>query len=269
MQNIFDNRYIVKLKLLLVVKFRGGKTMEGIRLNSYIAQCGVASRRKADCLIKDGLVYVNGEKVINIGTKVTTKDEVVVAGKIIHMQQGKVYILLNKPTGVITSCKDQFGRTTVLDIVGDVGVTLHTVGRLDYDTSGIIILTNDGDLTNRLTHPRYHIEKTYLVKVKGILTRQDVDKFKNGVIIDDGYKTLPAILRIIKTNKSMTKASVTISEGHNRQIRKMFAKIGHDVVQLKRIQIGNIKIGELKEGKFRYLTDEEIKEILKDKVYHK
>lgn len=243
--------------------------MEEMRLNSYIAKCGVASRRKADCLIEEGRVYVNDQKVVDMGIKVTIKDKVEVDGKVIHVQQDKVYILLNKPTGVITSCKDQFDRTTVLDIIGDVGVTLHTVGRLDYDTSGIIILTNDGDFTNKLTHPRYHVEKTYIAKVTGILTKKDMDELKRGVVIDDGYKTQPAILKIIKVNKSTTRVQVTISEGKNRQIRKMFKKVGHEVIRLKRVQIGNINIGNLKEGEFRYLSTDEVKDILKRKVYHK
>lgn len=245
------------------------KTMEEIRLNSYIAKCGVASRRKADKLIEDGLVHVNGKKVTNMGMKVTTKDKVEVNGEVVTIKQDKIYILLNKPTGVITSCKDQFRRTTVLDIVGDVGVRLHPVGRLDYDTSGIIILTNDGDFTNKMTHPKYHVEKTYIARVKGILTNKDVDDFKNGVVIDNGYKTAPAVMKIIKINKFTTCVQVTISEGRNRQIRKMFKKIGHDVLQLKRVQIGNIKIEDLKEGEFRYISTEEVKDTLKRKVYHK
>ena len=155
--------------------------MEEIRLNSYIAKCGVTSRRKADELIKKGLVFVNGKKVCDMGQKVTSCDHVTVDGMPIQKKNEKVYILLNKPVGVISSSKDQFERQTVMDIVGDVGERLHTVGRLDYDTSGIIILTNDGDFTYKLTHPKYHIETTYLVKVKGVLTREEVTILRNGM----------------------------------------------------------------------------------------
>ncbi|MBP5427387.1 MAG: rRNA pseudouridine synthase [Clostridiales bacterium] len=237
--------------------------MEGIRLNSYIARCGVASRRKADCLIRDGHVFVNGEKVSDMGIKVTTKDVVKVDGKIIKMPCDKVYILLNKPTGVITSCKDQFDRPTVIDIVGDIGVRLHTVGRLDYDTSGLIILTNDGELTNMLTHPKYHVEKTYVAKVKGQLTNQDVYQLENGIVIDDEYKTLPARIKILQKNKDTTRVKIVIREGKNRQIRKMFKNIGHKVLLLERVQIGNIKINDLKKGEFRYLSKQEAYGIIK------
>ncbi len=236
--------------------------MEKIRLNSYIAKCGVASRRKADLLIKEGLVFVNGKRVLDMGLKVSENDEVKVNGDSVKIKEEKIYILLNKPVGVICSSKDQFDRVTVMDIVGDMGTKLHTVGRLDYDTSGIIILTNDGDLTYKLTHPKYHIEKTYLVKIKGCLTKSDKEQLEKGIVID-GYKTLPAKIDIQKINKTSTNVEIKIYEGKNRQIRKMFSKLGYDVIKLKRIKIGDISIGNLKEGKFRNLSKKDIINILK------
>ena len=236
--------------------------MEEIRLNSYIAKCGVASRRKADELIKNGLVFVNGKKVCDMGHKVTSKDNVLVNGMCIKRNDEKVYILLNKPVGVISSSKDQFERQTVMDIIGDVGTRLHTVGRLDYDTSGIIILTNDGDLTYKLTHPKYHIQKTYLVKVAGILTKEDLAMLRNGIVIDNNYKTAPCKVKILKVNKCTTNVEITIYEGKNRQIRKMFAKLGHEVQKLKRIRIGHIEIGNLKEGRWRDLGKNDIEKLL-------
>lgn len=237
--------------------------MEKIRLNSYIAKCGLASRRKADLLIKEGLVFVNNEKVLDMGVKVSKNDEVKVNGTPIKIKNEKVYILLNKPVGVICSSKDQFDRLTVMDIVGDVGVRLHTVGRLDYDTSGIIILTNDGELTYKLTHPKYHVEKTYLVKIKGCLTKEHKKQLEDGVVIDNNYKTSSAKIDILKMNRVNTDVEITIHEGKNRQIRKMFSKLGYEVIKLKRIKIGSINIGNLKEGKFRNLAKKEVINILK------
>jgi 23S rRNA pseudouridine2605 synthase len=236
--------------------------MEKIRLNSYIAKCGVASRRKADLLIKEGLVFVNGKRVLGMGLKVSENDEVKVNGDSVKIKEEKIYILLNKPVGVICSSKDQFDRVTVMDIIGDMGTKLHTVGRLDYDTSGIIILTNDGDLTYKLTHPKYHIEKTYLVKIKGCLTKSDKEQLEKGIVID-GYKTLPAKIDVQKINNTNTNVEIKIYEGKNRQIRKMFSKLGYDVIKLKRIKIGDISIGNLKEGKFINLSKKDIINILK------
>lgn len=241
-----------------------GRDMEKIRLNSYIAKCGVTSRRKADLLIKDGLVCVNGKKILDMGFKVCESDEVEVNGVIVKIKDEKLYILLNKPIGVICSSKDQFDRVTVMDIVGDLGVRLHTVGRLDYDTSGLIILTNDGDLTYKLTHPKYHVEKTYVAKIKGCLAKEHKTMLENGVVIDDGYKTAPAKIKVIKINKASTNVEITIHEGRNRQIRKMFSKLGYEVIKLKRIRIGSIDIGNLKEGKFRNLSKKDILKILEN-----
>ena len=241
--------------------------MEEIRLNSYIAKCGVASRRKADELIKKGVVFVNDKKVTDLGQKVKTSDKVCVDGKIIKLTEEKIYILLNKPVGVISSSSDERDRATVMDIVGDVGTKLHTVGRLDYDTEGLIILTNDGDLTYKLTHPKYHIDKTYVAKVKGTLTKEDINTLKTGVIIDDNYKTQPAKVKILRVNKATTNVEIIIHEGKNRQIRKMFSKIGHEVVTLKRVQIGHISIGNLKVGRWRDLSKSDIEELIK--ISHK
>ena len=237
--------------------------MEEIRLNSYIAKCGITSRRKADELIKKGVVFVNGKKITDLGGKVKQTDKVCVDGKDIKLSEEKVYILLNKPVGIISSSKDEHDRATVMDIIGDVGTKLHTVGRLDYDTEGLIILTNDGDLTYKLTHPKYHIEKTYVAKVKGILAKEDIKLLRTGIVIDDNYKTKPAKVKILKVNKVTTNVEITIHEGKNRQIRKMFSKIGHEVVTLRRVKIGNISIGNLKVGRWRNLSKNDIEKLLK------
>lgn len=238
-------------------------SMEEIRLNSYIAKCGIASRRKADELIKKGVVFINSKKVVDLGQKVKPSDNVSVNGKIIKPTEDKLYILLNKPVGVISSSKDEHERITVMDIIGDMGTKLHTVGRLDYDTEGLIILTNDGELTYKLTHPKYHVDKTYVVKVKGILNNDDLKVLRTGIVIDDNYKTSPAKVKILKTNKVTSVAEITIHEGKNRQIRKMFSKIGHEVIALKRTQIGHIAIGNLKVGKWRNLSKNDIEKLFK------
>ncbi|MCX7843181.1 MAG: rRNA pseudouridine synthase [Clostridia bacterium] len=231
--------------------------MQEMRLQKYLAQCGLASRRKAEELIKQGRVSVNGIKVSEMGLKISERDIVLVDGKKTALEAKKIYIMLNKPCGYITSAKDQFSRKTVLDLVEGVEERVYPVGRLDYDTSGLLILTNDGEFTNRMTHPRHETNKVYIAEVKGRPDSQDLSSFEKGLSIDN-YITAPAKIKIMEKKADSTVAEIIIHEGRNRQIRKMCSAIGHPVISLKRIAIGGLKLGELPEGQWRYLTDAEI-----------
>lgn len=233
--------------------------MAEIRINKYLADSGICSRRRAEEIILQGKVFLNGKCVTELGTKVDTqKDVIKVEGKVIRPVSKKIYIMLNKPCGVITSSKDQFGRKTVLDFVKDIDERLYAVGRLDYDTSGLIILTNDGEVSQKITHPRNIVEKEYIARVMGIPARDEIEAFEKGLQIED-YITSTAKLRILKTFEKECELKVTIHEGKNRQVRKMCDKIGHPVILLKRVAIGKIRLANLKEGSFRHLTDTEVK----------
>lgn len=229
-----------------------------IRLQKYLAEAQVASRRKAEEIILQGRVRVNGEIITELGTKVESdRDIVTVDGKKVQISKKMVYIMLNKPEGCVTTVKDQFERKSVLDYVSDVKERVYPVGRLDYDTSGLLLLTNDGDLTYKLTHPKHNIEKTYIAMVDREPSMEDLESFKKGLFID-GRKTAPAEIEIVKKSK-LTTLNIKIHEGRNRQVRKMCAAIGCNVVRLKRISEGNLELGKLEKGTYRYLTDEEIK----------
>ena len=232
-----------------------------MRINKYIALCGVASRRKAEELILAGKVKVNDNIVTELSYQVDEENDVVkVDDKIIKEENKLVYILLNKPEGYITTVKDQFDRESVLDLVTDIKERVYPIGRLDYETSGLLLLTNDGDLTYKLTHPKHEVDKTYVARVKGKLTPDEIKMFKSGLKIED-YVTAPAKLKVIrydeKTNVSLLE--IKIHEGKNRQVRKMCKAINHPVLRLKRTAIGKIKIGECEIGKYRYLTEDEVK----------
>ncbi len=230
-----------------------------VRLQKYLADCGVASRRKCEEIILSGRVEVDGEVVEELGTKVDPKvNKVTVNGRVIKNNQEFRYILLHKPEGFITTAKDQFDRPSVIDIVGEVEERIYPVGRLDYDTSGLLLLTNDGDLTFKLTHPKHNVEKTYIARVAGIPDADAIESLKSGVYID-GYKTARAKVDIIKTLEGSASVKISIKEGKNRQVRKMFSAVGHEVVALKRIATGNLFLGELKRGEYRDLTEEEVK----------
>lgn len=232
-----------------------------MRINKYIASCGVASRRKAEELIISGRVTINGELITELSTTVDeTKDIVEVDGVPINQEEKKVYILLNKPEGYITTVKDQFDRPSVLDILKDVEERVYPVGRLDYETSGLLILTNDGDLTYKLTHPKHEVEKTYLAMVNGIISPEEKRRFENGLRIED-YTTAKAKLKIVKSDeeKNYSVCKITIHEGRNRQVRKMCKAIGHPVRNLRRIQMGRINIRGLEVGEYRNLTEDEVK----------
>lgn len=227
------------------------------RLQKYMADCGVASRRACEEIILSGRVKVNHIVIDELGFKVDNeRDEISVDGKTIKLVVKKLYIAFNKPTGVVSTVKDERGRKTLLDIV-KVTERIYPIGRLDYDTSGLILLTNDGDIYNRVIHPRQAINKVYIAEVQGIPDKIDISRFCSGIDIG-GYVTSNAQLKILnKTSKNST-LEIIIHEGKNRQIRKMCDAINHPVLNLKRISIGEIKLGELKLGNWRYLTKDEI-----------
>ena len=233
------------------------------RLQKYLAQCGVASRRKCEELILQGRVQVNGGTVTELGTKINPeKDKIKFDGKDVKQSQKLVYILLNKPIGYVTTADDQFGRDTVLDLV-KVKERIVPVGRLDMYTSGALILTNDGDFVYQVTHPKHEIEKTYTVTIKGIVQNNEVEHLRSGVKIDD-YITKPARVKILKTDteKDISRLEITIHEGKNRQVRKMCEAIGRKVLALHRSKIGNLGVKDLELGKWRYLNSKEVKGIL-------
>ncbi len=234
--------------------------MSKIRLQKYIAQSGILSRRKAEEIIKQGRVEVNGEILLEPWFPVGEKDCVKVDGKVITLEEKKIYIMLNKPEGYISTVKDQFSRKTVLDLVKEIKERIYPVGRLDYDTSGLLLLTNDGEFTYKLTHPKYEIEKIYIAEIEGIPTIKKIKEFENGLYIGD-FKTSPAKFRILKKKKNSGIVQITIHEGRNRQVRRMCQEIGHPVIKLKRIAIGNLNLGKLPEGKWRHLTKAEIESI--------
>jgi 23S rRNA pseudouridine2605 synthase len=241
------------------------------RLNKLIAQAGVASRRGADELIIAGEVSVNGTIITEPGTKADPeKDHIKVRGKLINARlaaREKVYILLNKPKGYLSSAADPEGRKLVTDLVKGFG-KLHPVGRLDYNTEGLIILTNDGDFTNTVASSKT-IPKVYEVKVKGLPNDNAINKLRRGVVLDDGFKTAPAQIKVLKGTDKNGWYEVTLYEGHNQQIRKMFDSIGHSVVKLKRIAIGSINYDRLPVGAYRELDEEEVKNIANPARYPK
>lgn len=225
-----------------------------MRLQKFLAEAGVASRRKAEEIIAAGRVLVNGI-VANVGESVAHGDEVLVDGTAISIAQKPVYIMLNKPAGVVSTAKDQFGRASVLDLVKGVDARLYPVGRLDFHSTGLVLLTNDGDLAYRLTHPKHHIPKTYVARVAHPIKPENIKDFEGGMYID-GYKTRPAQIEVL--DKGQRQARITLFEGRNRQIRKMFSAQKNEVVSLKRIAMGEIVLGELKSGEWRHLSSKEV-----------
>lgn len=228
------------------------------RLQKYMASCGVASRRKCEEYILDGRVKVNHLIINSLGTKVDPEvDYVEFDGKYIVKEENKVYFMLNKPLRCITTVKDEKDRETVIEIV-KCKERIFPIGRLDYMTSGLLLLTNDGNIYNKIMHPRVEISKIYVAKVQGVLTNDEIKIFRNGVDIGD-YMTAPCNIEILKCNNNVTEARVEIHEGKNRQIRRMFDAIGHSVLSLNRIKVGKLTLGDLKYGEYRKLTESEIK----------
>ncbi len=228
-----------------------------MRINKYIAQAGVASRRKADELIAAGNVKVNGAVLREPGYDVAEGDVVEVNGRRIAAEEKKVYILLNKPVGYVTTVSDDKDRPTVMDLVGDVDARIFPVGRLDYNTSGMLIMTNDGDFAYKVSHPKHELTKTYRARVAGILSTEKVWKLRNGVDIG-GFVTSKARVDVVKGLPKSTIVDITIHEGKNRQVRKMCKAVGNSVQELQRIAIGDIRLGRLSEGHYRKLTREEV-----------
>ena len=228
-----------------------------MRINKFLAEAGVCSRRAADELIKNGRVFVNGEKA-TLGVEIDpTKDDVVFDGKKLSKRKQFLYYIMNKPKGYVTTVKDDKGRKTVMDLLPPINDRIFPVGRLDYDTEGLLIFTNDGDLADRLMRPANEIPKTYLAKIEGEIGDLALSRLRAGVYID-GVKTGRSNVKIVDKTKDHTKLSVTITEGRNRQIRKMFESVGKEVVFLKRIKIGDLTLSGLDRGQVRKLTQEEI-----------
>lgn len=228
-----------------------------MRLNKYIAQAGIASRRKADELISGGKVRVNGAVMDQLGYDVAPEDSVEVEGQAIAPAGQLVYIMLNKPVGYVTTVSDQFDRPTVMELVTDIDERLFPVGRLDYNSSGLLLLTNDGELAYHLTHPSHQVPKTYRVRVAEQLSPEKTARLEKGVDIG-GFVTSPAQVKVIRQAERYAVAEVKIREGKNRQIRKMFDTVGNKVIELERTAIGELYLGRLKPGHYRKLTREEI-----------
>lgn len=228
------------------------------RLQKVIANLGYSSRRKAEELIQSGKVKVNGQIITTLGTKVKPSDTIEVENTILDNHKNYEYYLLNKPREVISSASDEHGRLTVVDLI-KTSQRIYPVGRLDYDTTGIILLTNDGILANKLMHPSSNIEKKYLAKVEGLVTGYDIKRLREGIIID-GKKTAKCQVNLKKYDKKTDKSFVelTIHEGRNHQVKKMFLSLGHDVVKLKREKYANLDLTGLKPGEYRHLTNKEI-----------
>ena len=232
-----------------------------MRLNKFLAEAGVASRRKCDILIDEGKVTVNGA-VAEKGLQVDIEKDVVVCNKEqVTISEEKIYIMLNKPLGYVSTCSDDKGRNTVLDLINIDGIRLFPVGRLDYDTEGMLIITNDGDFSFKLIHPKYEVKKIYYATVSGVFTKEAKDKLEKGIRLD-GVLTSKCSVEIIKSTPKSSVILVTISEGKNRQVRRMLEFLGFQVLYLKRESIGGLSLGNLAVGEWRYLTKKEINILL-------
>ncbi|MGB9667335.1 MAG: pseudouridine synthase [Thermosulfidibacteraceae bacterium] len=236
------------------------KEVKEVRLNRFLAECGLGSRRKVERLIDKGKVTVNGIVVKDYGYKVKVPDDIVtVDGKVVEPVE-KVYIVYNKPSGILTTMRDERGRTTVYDLLPPhlKEMRVYPVGRLDRTSRGLLIMTNDGELAYRLLHPKFKVDKKYIVTVEGRPTEERLDKLRRGIFLYPEGRTLPCSIRVLDYNKRFTKLEVILKEGRKRQIRRMFKKIGHRVIDLLRITVGPITLKGLPEGTFRFLTEEEV-----------
>lgn len=230
-----------------------------MRLQKYMAQSGVASRRKSEEIILEGRVKVNGKVIKKLGTTINPeKDIVSVDNKSIERESKKVYIMLNKPEGYVTTLKDRHSEKIVLDLVNGIDERIFPVGRLDLDTSGLLLMTNDGDLTQKLTHPSYEVPKKYIAVVEGIPNSKKLARFRKGLKID-GRMTAEAYIKVLKKHKDSSVLEISIHEGRNRQVRKMCEYIRHPILELQRIAVGELTLNDLKAGEWRYLTEKEVK----------
>lgn len=233
-----------------------------IRLNKYLADHGIASRRKADEMIDEGRVTVNGRKVFELGIKINPKkDQVKVGGKIVGAKPQSVYFVFNKPKSVVTSTTDPQGRPTVLDFFKRIRKRIFPVGRLDWDTEGLLLMTNDGDFSNEVANPKSKIPKTYHAKLDGLITQAKMEKLRRGVSIVGGRVNATHIKKLKKGTDKKDWVEITITEGKNRQVRKMFEKVGLDVEKLKRVSIGQLKLGALKSGDYRPLNRKDLEKL--------
>ena len=235
--------------------------VEKIRLQKYLSQCSVASRRKAEELIEQGKVKINGRKAI-LGDKVDpVHDKVTVFGKPVQNTDGKMYIMLHKPRGFVTTLSDEQGRRCVADLVSDAGVRLYPVGRLDRNSEGLLLMTNDGEFANFLTHPKRHVSKVYRVTVKGNVTEEQIDKMSIGMKLEN-FTTMPCDIGFIEKHEDRTVLRFTLYEGKNREIRKLCEAVGLVVLRLKRVEIAGLKLGMLPQGRWRELTEKEVKKLM-------
>lgn len=228
------------------------------RLQKYLASCGVASRRMSEEIIKSGRVAVNGQIVTEMGVKIKIgTDKVTVDGKDITPEEEHVYLMINKPEGYVTTAHDPQGRPTVLDLVAEVPQRVFPIGRLDVDTEGLLFLTNDGELAYRLTHPKFAVTKVYHALVTGKPSEDKLDRMRNGLKLEDGM-TKPCTVKVIRRYNHKTMLEITISEGRNRQVRRMCQAIGNPIIELERVKIENIELSQVKRGQYRKLTLEEL-----------
>lgn len=242
---------------------RPGPLPDSMRLQKFLAQAGVGSRRTAEELIRQGRVAVNGEKAM-LGSSVDpAKDRVRLDGKPVTLEARKILLALYKPRGCVTTVSDPQGRSTVLDLLPDFGTRVFPVGRLDYDAEGLILLTNDGELANRLLHPRYGISKVYDVKIKGLPDKKALEQLRTGVRMDEGI-TAPAEVEIIRELPNAAWLRITLHQGWNRQIKRMGLAVGHPVLKIRRIAYGPVRLGSLRPGRHRLLGPDEIRKIYKE-----
>ena len=228
-----------------------------MRINKYLADCGVASRRKCDELILQGKVKVNNKVTRELGLDIKPTDVVLFENRVVRPSVRRVYYKLHKPKGYVTTASDEKGRKTVVELMRKVQERVYPIGRLDYDTEGLLILTNDGDITNILTNPKNAVKKTYIASIEGEITPQDIKQISKGVDIG-GYTTQPCSAQILDKDEKFTRVEIIISEGKNHQVKKMFEAVGKNVAFLKRVSIGEIKLGGLSRGEYKALTTKEI-----------
>ncbi len=233
-----------------------------MRLQKYMAMCGVAARRKCEEIITSGRVTVNGQVITQLGTQVEEGDVVALDGVTLAPEARKRYILYHKPAGEVTTVSDDKGRETVMDRFADIPERLYPVGRLDYDSEGLLLLTNDGELAQRLTHPSCEVDKVYLARVSGNPSNEALDRLRRGVFMEgDERRTYPAQVRVVRDESLFTDVLVTIHEGRNRQVRRMFESVGHQVLLLRRVRFGPLELGALRRGEWRELTAQEIAQL--------